>query len=30
MPTVEVAAGTVEYREEGEPGGPPVVLLQVC
>ncbi|ULE32844.1 alpha/beta fold hydrolase [Mycobacterium sp. IDR2000157661] len=27
MPTVEVAAGTVEYREEGDPQGPPVVLL---
>ena len=27
MPTVEVDAGTVEYREEGDPHGPPVVLL---
>lgn len=27
MKTVEVAAGTVEYREEGDPAGPPVVLL---
>jgi pimeloyl-ACP methyl ester carboxylesterase len=25
--SVEVAAGTVEYREEGDPDGPPVVLL---
>ena len=25
--TVEVPAGTIEYREEGDPGGPPVVLL---
>ena len=27
MKSVEVAAGTIEYREEGEPSGPPVVLL---
>ena len=27
MKTVEVAAGTLEYREEGDPHGPPVVLL---
>lgn len=27
MPTIEVAAGTLEYREEGDPAGPPVVLL---
>lgn len=27
MKTVEVSAGTVEYREEGDPTGPPVVLL---
>ncbi|HEX2213324.1 MAG TPA: alpha/beta hydrolase [Mycobacterium sp.] len=27
MPTVDVAAGTLEYREHGDPGGPPVVLL---
>jgi pimeloyl-ACP methyl ester carboxylesterase len=27
MKSVEVAAGTVEYREEGDPGGRPVVLL---
>ncbi|HET6732245.1 alpha/beta fold hydrolase [Mycobacterium sp.] len=27
MKTVEVTAGTVEYREEGDPAGPPVVLL---
>lgn len=27
MKTVEVAAGTVEYREQGDPSGPPVVLL---
>jgi pimeloyl-ACP methyl ester carboxylesterase len=27
MNSVEVAAGTVEYREEGDPGGRPVVLL---
>lgn len=27
MPTVDVAAGTLEYREEGDPSGPPVVLL---
>jgi len=25
--TVDVAAGTIEYREEGDPAGPPVVLL---
>lgn len=25
--SVDVAAGTIEYREEGDPGGPPVVLL---
>jgi pimeloyl-ACP methyl ester carboxylesterase len=25
--SVEVSAGTLEYREEGDPGGPPVVLL---
>ena len=27
MQTVDVAAGTIEYREEGDPAGPPVVLL---
>ena len=27
MESVEVAAGTVQYREEGDPNGPPVVLL---
>ena len=27
MKTVDVTAGTIEYREEGDPGGPPVVLL---
>ena len=27
MKSVEVTAGTVEYREEGDPAGPPVVLL---
>ncbi|HJT92503.1 MAG TPA: alpha/beta hydrolase [Mycobacterium sp.] len=27
MKSVDVTAGTVEYREEGDPGGPPVVLL---
>ncbi|OBF18055.1 alpha/beta hydrolase [Mycobacterium kubicae] len=27
MRTVEVTAGTLEYREEGDPQGPPVVLL---
>lgn len=27
MKTVEVAAGTLEYREEGDPDGPAVVLL---
>lgn len=27
MKTVEVSAGTLEYREEGDPNGPPVVLL---
>ena len=27
MKSVDVAAGTVEYREEGDPDGPPVVLL---
>lgn len=27
MHTVDVTAGTVEYREEGDPAGPPVVLL---
>lgn len=27
MKSVNVAAGTVEYREEGDPSGPPVVLL---
>jgi pimeloyl-ACP methyl ester carboxylesterase len=25
--SVEVAAGTIEYREQGDPSGPPVVLL---
>ena len=27
MKTVDVTAGTIEYREEGDPNGPPVVLL---
>ena len=27
MKSVDVAAGTVEYRDEGDPDGPPVVLL---
>ena len=27
MKAVDVAAGTIEYREEGDPSGPPVVLL---
>ena len=27
MPTVDLTAGTIEYREEGAPNGPPVVLL---
>jgi pimeloyl-ACP methyl ester carboxylesterase len=27
MKAVEVTAGTIEYREEGDPSGPPVVLL---
>ncbi len=27
MQTVDVTAGTLEYREEGDPAGPPVVLL---
>ncbi|MBE1546412.1 pimeloyl-ACP methyl ester carboxylesterase [Mycobacterium sp. OAS707] len=27
MKAVDVTAGTIEYREEGDPGGPPVVLL---
>lgn len=27
MKTVQVTAGTLEYREEGDPDGPPVVLL---
>lgn len=27
MKSVDVTAGTVEYREEGDPNGPPVVLL---
>ena len=27
MKTVDVTAGTLEYREEGDPSGPPVVLL---
>ncbi|MGE2713648.1 alpha/beta fold hydrolase [Mycolicibacterium litorale] len=27
MPTVDVTAGTIEYRDEGDPAGPPVVLL---
>jgi pimeloyl-ACP methyl ester carboxylesterase len=27
MNTVDVTAGTLEYREEGDPDGPPVVLL---
>ena len=27
MKSVDIAAGTIEYREEGDPSGPPVVLL---
>ena len=27
MKTVNVSAGSIEYREEGDPNGPPVVLL---
>lgn len=27
MKSVELTAGTIEYREEGDPAGPPVVLL---
>jgi pimeloyl-ACP methyl ester carboxylesterase len=27
MKTADVTAGTIEYREEGDPNGPPVVLL---
>jgi pimeloyl-ACP methyl ester carboxylesterase len=27
MHSVDVTAGTIEYREEGDPAGPPVVLL---
>jgi pimeloyl-ACP methyl ester carboxylesterase len=27
MKSVEVTAGTIEYRDEGDPAGPPVVLL---
>jgi pimeloyl-ACP methyl ester carboxylesterase len=27
MKSVDVSAGTIEYREEGDPNGPPVVLL---
>ena len=27
MKSVDATAGTIEYREEGDPGGPPVVLL---
>lgn len=27
MPDVDVTAGTIEYRDEGDPAGPPVVLL---
>lgn len=27
MKSVEVPAGTIEYREQGDPAGPPVVLL---
>ncbi|WP_273732087.1 alpha/beta fold hydrolase [Mycolicibacterium septicum] len=27
MKSVELPAGTIEYREEGDPSGPPVVLL---
>ena len=27
MKSVRIAAGTIEYREEGDPTGPPVVLL---
>jgi pimeloyl-ACP methyl ester carboxylesterase len=27
MDSVDVTAGTIEYREEGDPNGPPVVLL---
>jgi pimeloyl-ACP methyl ester carboxylesterase len=27
MKSVDITAGTIEYREEGDPNGPPVVLL---
>jgi pimeloyl-ACP methyl ester carboxylesterase len=27
MKSVDITAGTIEYREEGDPSGPPVVLL---
>lgn len=27
MPAIDVTAGTIEYRDEGDPAGPPVVLL---
>jgi pimeloyl-ACP methyl ester carboxylesterase len=27
MKSVDITAGTIEYREEGDPDGPPVVLL---
>ena len=27
MKTVDVTAGSIEYREEGDPNGPPVVLM---
>ena len=27
MKSVDVTAGPIEYREEGDPSGPPVVLL---
>jgi pimeloyl-ACP methyl ester carboxylesterase len=27
MKSVHVTAGTIEYREQGDPNGPPVVLL---
>ena len=27
MKSVDVTAGTIEYREEGDPSGPPVILL---
>ncbi|MDP9164785.1 MAG: alpha/beta hydrolase [Actinomycetota bacterium] len=27
MKSIELAAGTIEYRDEGDPNGPPVVLL---